>query len=456
MAKKSTKKTQVARAVPTSSFDLLNGSNNVIEQGNESMHMLRARRKLEPTNIRTLSQVKRNVIPIPHFFLQFLFGSAYIQSRSLMEVIGKEGIGKSTLMLWLMGNAASSANVPSHYQESEAKPMVEEQILRILNSDPVIARAIISRAIAYEQVFEIKQSVDLLDDWVMTMRGNTHVNKKGLLPRENPLFGGIDTWSKFMSPGQAAGYYDYGDYMKADQVKNLKSVGEGSNLEHSKLAAWWCRRLPYFLSHYNVLLMLNSHQNAKIDMSGSSSASRDPGPLWNKVKIGGYAFNQNAAYQIIMAPGGQAKQGDIVTGHMVRMRMDKNSYAPGGRQIEFELRTNYRFDTTTSKECPIRFDESMAKWMADNKYLGTKADKKLYTCDALGVAGAEAEVLSKALHANDAVRAKLAAELQISGYEDKLDLDAPVIDPVKTAEELSIPRPADPTEPAEEAPQTDE
>lgn len=414
------KKKAVRKPAPNSVFNLLVGD-SILDATAESLHALRARRKNDPTTVRSLHQIKRNGIPIEHFYLQFLLGMAYLPSRCVIELIGSEGIGKTTFLFHLLG-MAGRANVPSLYQESEGKPMMEDQIRRCLSSNAELAEQLFSRAVSFADVREIRQSAKLMDEWVFDLRGRGTNNKEARLPDENPVAVAIDTWSKLMSPGQAAGYMDHGDFMKADQMKNLKEVGEGSNLEHSKHAAWWCRRLPYLLHDHNVVLFLNSHQNAKIEMGGTSYMSGESGRMYNKTKIGGKAFDQNAALQIIMGAGGQAKNGSgQVTGKMIRMRVDKNSFGPDGRQIEYELRNVYTQDSDTFLEPAVQFDEAMAKWFADTRMLNTVAEKKRYTCEALSVIGGSAEDLSKALHANLPTMTRLAKDLAIRGYNEIIE-----------------------------------
>lgn len=422
------------KPAPSTVFNLLTGP-SILDATAESLHALRARRKNDATTVRSLHQIKRNGIPIDHFYLQFLLGMSYLPSRCVIELIGSEGIGKTTLLFYLLG-MAGRANVPSLYQESEGKPMMEDQIRRCLCSDKTLAEQLFSRAVSFADVREIRQSAKLMDEWVFDLRGRGTNNKEARLPDENPVAVAIDTWSKLMSPGQAAGYLDLGDFMKADQMKNLKEVGEGSNLEHSKHAAWWCRRLPYLLHDHNVLLILNSHQNAKIDMGGTSGyMSGESGRLFNKTKIGGKAFDQNAALQIIMAPGGQAKNGSgKVTGKLIRMRVDKNSFGPDGRQIEYELRNVYTEDSPTFAEPAVQFDSAMAKWFADDRILNTTADKKRYTCEALSVIGGTPEDLSKALHSNPEVMQRLAKDMVIRGYTEAIEstpADGVEIPPIK-------------------------
>lgn len=416
------KKKTVRKPAASSVFNLLEGPENVVEAARTGLEALSARRKNEPTAFRSLTDIRRNSIPLRHFYLQYLFGMAYLPSSTVIEAIGAEGIGKTTLAFYIAGEAAMG-NVPVYYQETEAKLMPEEQIIRCLSRDPILAQKIFSRAIGKDSAHEIREAIGKFEDWALTLRGKTYVSKDAVVPSINPLLGIIDTVSKLMAPGEAAGYHEYGDYQSEESKKKMKEVGGGSNLEHAKLFAAWCRRLPAFLEVNNGVLWLNSHQNDKIDMGGGGASymSADAGKLYNKTKIGGKAFNQNAAIQLILAPSTLAKNGSgEITGRMVKVRVDKNSFGPDNRVIEYELRNRYTEDSDTHLECPIRLDEGMAKWFADERILGTTVERKRYTCETLSVINGDGVDLAKALHANPETMQRLAKDLKIRGYEDPI------------------------------------
>lgn len=413
------KKKSVRKPASSAAFNLLDGPVNLVEAARTGLETLSARRKNEPTAFRSLADIKRTSIPIRHFYMQYLLGMAYLPSNAFIEIIGAEHIGKTTLAFTLAGDAAL-ANVPVYYQETEAKPMVNEQIMRCLSRDVVTAQKIHDRAVGFDSAHEIREGIQKFEDWVRTLRGKTYVDKDAKLPAINPLLAIIDTMSKWMAPSEAAGYQDYGDNMSEENKKKLKEVGDGSNMGHAKHFHAWCRRLPYFLEDNNCALIGISHQNDKVDMGGGASyMAADAGKLYNKTKIGGKAFDQNAAIQLIMAPGVQAKNGSgDVTGTMIKVRTAKNSYGPKNRIIEYELRDRYTLDSDTYLEAPIRLDEGLAKWFADERILGTTVERKRYTCEALDVVNGDGVDISTALHANPTIMARLAKDLKIRGYED--------------------------------------
>ena len=163
------------------------------------------------------------------------------------------------------------------------------------------------------------------------------------------------------------------------------------------------------------------HQNDKVDMSmgGGITLSADIADLYNKTKIGGRAFNQNAAIQLILSRGGMVKGSDnMAKGRMVTMRVDKNSFGPGERKIKYEIRTDQFDDTEEFLEPAINFDEDWANWMAKNKYFGTTVASKRFKCAALGIEGATYQQFAAAFNANEEIKRELGARLGIEGYVD--------------------------------------
>ena len=406
---------------PKSQFNLLNGEVNLVDIMKESLAVVASRRKNEPTSLRSLRDIRSLAVPVMHFYLQYLLGVSYIKSATMLEIIGGTGTGKTTLAFKLAGEVAV-AGVPTYYQETESKIMEGDQISRILSPDAEIAGKIYNRAICVDEAHSLGESTQKLENWVYDLRGKGPGKKDKRIPDSTPCFLVIDSWSKLMSENEACGYQDYSDLMSDENKKKRKEVGEGSNQGHAKHAHGWCRRLPYFLHDNNALLLIVSHKNDRVDMSGGHGPkmSADTAELYDITKIGGKAINQNAAIQLVLKAGGQAKNGSgDQTGTMIKMRVHKNSYGPKGRVIEYELRDHY---TEGSQESPVRLDEGMAKWFADAKILDTTVERKRYTCEALDVYNGDGIELSAAFHARPDLMKAVALQLNIRGYTDPVEI----------------------------------
>lgn len=399
-------------------FDILgDDAQESIHEASEALQAISERRKNRPTAFKTLAEIRRSMVLLRSFRMQHALGCYGLPEATLIEIIGGDHIGKSTLVHWILGGAMLQG-IPAALQETENKPLTDDWAKRAMHSDPVIAAKMLERLRIFPGVFELGQMESNLYDWVRVMREDVKV------PLSTPLIMAVDSWSKLMNADESAGFYDYGDNMDAERKKKMKGTNEGSNFVHAKWAQAWCRKLPSFLAKNNVILIVVSHQNDAVDMSGGKTSYMSPeqGNLYNKKKIGGRAFNQNAAIQLIMTRAGVAKDGagDKI-GSIIKMRVDKNSYGPNNRTMEWILQNDKFTDTETFIEPSLVFHEDLGKWLADEKLLGITVTRKRYTCPELGLVNATSAELEAALLANEDVLNRLGNLLRIRGYENVVD-----------------------------------
>lgn len=388
-----------------------------MENMRDALTSMKERRKNRPTGFATAAEIKRSVVPIRDFRMQYVLGNIGLPQETCIEIIGGEGIGKSTLLYWLMGGAVL-ANVPCAIQETENKPLQPDWAVRAMHTDPKIAEKMLSRIQIFKEVFSLPQFEENMIDWCKVVR-----EKQGV-PLSIPIIMGVDTWSKLMSAQEAMGFFDYGNNLNDAGKKAFKETNEGSNLTHAKYAAALCRRLPYILHKYNLILINTCHQNTKIDMSGGGGGfiPEDAKAMFNKTKIGGNAFNQNAAIQIILGSRGGVKDGDNKTiGQKIKLRVDKNSFGPRDRTMEYEIINQAHADTDGYLSPNIRFHPDFAVWMATEGHLGTVATRQRYTSDALGVVNATSEDFYSNFLSNEEVVRSLGESLNISGYCSLID-----------------------------------
>ena len=136
---------------------------------------------------------------------------------------------------------------------------------------------------------------------------------------------------------------------------------------------------------------------------------------YNRTKIGGNAFNQNAALQIILTRKGIAKQGTDKVGTIIKATVAKNSYGPEGGMFEFEVISRPYMDTESYKQPSLYFANTTCAWLATNRYCGVTESRKRYSCDALGLVGLKADefyVEFSKSHLKD----ELCTQLNVIGY----------------------------------------
>lgn len=395
--------------------DILAGDDNLFRNVETLVERKRSRRKNRPVNLSSLSSIRKRMLPLREFNMQYAIGSYGIPFNSLVSLVGPEGIGKTTLLFYLMGCCIRAGGL-CYYQETESKLIARQRALRALSSDLPTAKKMMDR-IFIEEVHSLRISEEYMRDWVDTVR-----NEQGL-PIDKPILVCVDTWSKLMSDAEALGYYNVGTHVKTEKnSKKAKGIKEGSNLGHSSFASDWCRRLTAWLPENNVILILGEHQNEKIDMNAGKSPVQLPQSYvnkHNKTKIGGRAFNQNAALQMIVTQAGECKYPDKSrSGTKVNFRVEKNSYGPRSREFNFEHRDEHRQDSGNYHEEAFVFDESLANLLMDHKLFGLKAREGLYTSEELGIIGATSQELHRAFYANPENIQKAGKLLKVEGYYD--------------------------------------
>ena len=435
---------------PAYSFNILDTDADIMDVSMQLLHSLSEKEKNKPAGFRTMAQVRQHMVPFRNFYYQNGWGSYGLPQSGVMDIIGGENIGKSTLAMTQVG-WAMMAGCPALVLESEAKALAPERVLRCLSTDPAQAVKML-RHIWWDKIRTLEEMDDKITKWVGVMRGKLVGDNKlsVCVAKDTPLVVVVDSWSKLMSPDEAKGFYDYGKNMDPEEKKKFKATGTASNLGHSKFAAHWCRRLPAFLDDNNVVLILIHHQTDKIDMSGgvTSFMSAETSALYNKNHVGGRSINQNAAMQVILARKSLAKDAqNNPTGTIIRARIDKNSFGPVNRTMEWELRNEHKRDTSTYLEPAIIFDNAMATWMADNRLLGVTVNLRRYSCERLGLVGASAEELCALFHANRDLMDELGRQRGIVGYNNVIDtIDA---HQKKVAEEAAAAGEANASQPEE-------
>ena len=149
-----------------------------------------------------------------------------------------------------------------------------------------------------------------------------------------------------------------------------------------------------------------------LDDADSSSPGRN----------GGKAFDQLAAWQLIMGKGSQWKdsEGNLL-GHDVISRMDKNSYGSGGRRAAWKMRTEKLIDTETYLAPALNFDMDAARWLLDTKLTGATYAQGRYTSQLVDVMAAPPDVFWQAITSRQEIVEPLARALRIEGYDDAVD-----------------------------------
>lgn len=412
------KETSKTKSVATrGAFNLF--ESDIVSETQEMLAAMTAKKKNRPVTIKSMADVKSYLLPLDNLALQAVLGIRGLRGKTVCEIIGAEGIGKTTLLLTIIGALMEANQSPALLVNTEGENKLPNlaRIKRSLHTNPVMAEKILN-VLEIDTGRELVETTEYIENFLVATR--KYLDDRGAT--ETPIILGIDTLSKLMSPDEAAGFLDDDSEESSTTTakkKQRKELGGGSNFQFPKLLHFWCRRLPTLLEKYNAILLVISHQNAKIDMSGfGSPMSADVSAGYNKTKRGGSGLNQNAAIQCTLKRTGFAKgTGGEVIGHKVQLRVVKSSVGADNQTMDYVLKTRgFTEDTEDYQEPSLDFSEGYANMLVANGLLGTKVSRKRYSSKVLGVDNLTSQDFMKALHERPDLVAQIGYELGIEGY----------------------------------------
>ena len=416
-AKKAAKKTARKAAKKSSGrFDVLNNGPGFSLDVQEGMEKILSRRKSRSVDFVSQSQLRHDLMPVPGFYMRWALDLWGLEKQSVLEIIGKDGIGKTSFIYSLFGEFMRAGS-PCCVIVGENKPLKRSWAARCLSTDPFTAVRMCD-ALHVIRASTLDEMHELLETWLQVVR-----DPKGAayVPNEVPLVVAVDPWGKIPTKAEAAGVSTYDGL---DGVKG-KGIGEGSNLDRSRWNAEWSRKLTVLQKRYNFLLIISNHQNVKIDMSGGSLPSFIPKvtqDLTNRTKPGGEATNQIASVQIVFVGYGNYKCRDEVVAKKIRARVYKNSYGEDGREFYFAIRKGDAGDGDLDYLVPgIDHWLPLPVWFAENRFFGVTEVKKRYSSSKLGMTALD--LLEAAEHIRthpdiEGLFSELGRRLKIEGYVD--------------------------------------
>ena len=384
----------------------------------ETMIALRAKETRSKSNVSiasgfsSLFDMPEDIeLPLEPFTLQYAFGTKFFKPGTIAEIIGPEHVGKTTFVFTLFGMFMRAIpDSPLLYVNTEGRNKLPnaKRISSCLSSDVNEANRLMKRITVFAGYAQ-KETLEEIDQWCKSVRES--MTKSGI-PQNTPIFVAIDTVSKLMPNSEASEMFADG---------KAKGLGEGSNLEFSKMMQAWTRKRAWFTEKYGIFMLLVSHQNTKINMTAMPGA-RPVSDANNKTKIGGHATDQTATTQFTLTRvESETNALKDVTSHIIKLNVLKNSRGIDRRSILYALRVNDLKDDGNKQEMAINFDYGLAELMALRKILGTRMiTKSKFTCAALNLSQASREDFAKAVYVRPDLLDALGKELRIFGYDPNL------------------------------------
>lgn len=378
------------------------------------------------TNIEDSDTEGLNLEP---FTLQYVFGAKQVKPGTILEIIGPEQVGKTTLVFNLLGMfMRTNPYIVSLYIETEGRNKLpdNERIKSCLSSNREEADKLFKQISikSGRSLVDVLESIEL---WAKTTRP---ILTGAGIPESRPMVVVVDTLSKCMPPVEAASA-GYGDTSKAVHLD------EGSNLGFSFTMQKWSRSCVDLMDKYNLFLIFVSHQNVKIDMmAGIRTAATD-----NKTRIGGQALHQSATFQCTLTRIGGINNpvSNEAISHYIKMKMLKNSRNSDKRSCIYELRTGQLEDTSVERERSINFNYGIADILAEHRLGVVMKTKEKANWTAKGLKDAPRADIAEAFISDNELVETIGSSLRIKGYAlptyDKSNLSGDTtVDPLKNDE----------------------
>lgn len=392
---------------------------------NESFNLLSSAKKTQKKDFmakvglgegfQSSQEVASYYLPVPWLALQYLIGRPGIPANTLVEFIGQESVGKSSLVYALMGNFISH-NIPCYYINSEPKALEGDWQARLVNTDPEKAELI-------KSIIDV-HTMDSLDEMDAGIRNWITMQRTELgVPLDVPLVCIVDSITKLLTPDE------YAASGIAKKKSGEKSKGTGVANVGGRMAAaatWmhtWDKTIKGFIRENNATIILVSGQNQDIDAGATPSfIPKSAMAKYNKTRRGGNAINQAACLQFtITYKAGVKNTSGELCGKEVLLFCAKNSYGPTFREVRYQImddrKENYNDIPGEYLQPAIRMAEAVVNILVEKKAFGLTLNRKRYSSAELDIYEASADTILTAIETNPKWLIEAADILSIKGYD---------------------------------------
>lgn len=362
---------------------------------------------------KSMAEVANSYLPVPWLAMQYVIGRAGLPVNTIVEFIGEEGVGKSSLLHAMIGNFVAH-NVPCLYINSEPKTLEDDWRRRLYSTDPTMAERIDS-VVQY-------RFCSTLDDMDTEMRAWIAASRE-TMSKDIPLVVCVDSVTKLLNPDEAEAAGWTGDTDKNDVGKGVMAISKKPGVTAKWMHAW-CRSVAPLLLKFNVTIILVSGQNQEMDVSASPFVSKIAMTKANKTRPGGNAVNQSAGLQFNLTRIGNYQNAAKETcGKRICLSGQKNAFGPTKREVNYVLLDdrpdNYKGRDVRGKYLApaIDMDEALCELMVSKGIFKLTLERKRYTSPVLDLFKVKAgEVVSKIMTTPEYL-AQVTQELGIRGYD---------------------------------------
>lgn len=363
---------------------------------------------------KSMAEVANSYLPVPWLALQYVIGRPGIPVNSIIEFMGMEGVGKSSLTNAIMGNFLLH-NIPCLYINSEPKKFDPSWRMRLFNTDPQVA-AKIDAVATYDYCATLDEMDEMVRKWV--------AGRREIIPMDVPLVVFNDSITKMLNPdeAEAAGWVgtDYKDAVGKGVQAISKKPGVTAKWMHA-----WSRSIAPFLNKLNVTIINiagnNIDVNSKVAMN--PYMSEIAAEKANTTRIGGTAMNQSSAIQFKLTYIGSYKNSKKENcGKRINISTKKNGTGTSERQINYvildEETANFKgLDVPGKYTAPaILMDTALCDVLIQKGIFGLSIDRQRYSSPDLDLFKVRADEIVQKIQTTPELLLKAASELGIQGY----------------------------------------
>jgi hypothetical protein len=420
-AKKATKSTTAAEVeIHSSAFNLLDMP-PTHESTRAALTKALGRRKGRVISLHSASEERTPALPSVGIYMDWALNNRGLP-RGVTNLIGKDGVGKSSFLFYMLSRAMCAGSVPV-LSAGERKYLPAEWKLRLAHWDKATSLKIVER-MEMLNASVLDQMWEEFVAWVKIKRDSAVA---GHIPPHVPLIGAFDSLNKFGTSAQGAGLAQFGGM---DKEEDVDLADRGHSLDRARWYHDMAVRTETLRTVYNTSLLISEHTNQDKPMGGGAKTQSFLPEHFkeakNRTKPGGEAINQTAHIQLTLVDCGQIYSAGEAIARRIMVSVWKSSYGPSRnkRTCHFALKEGDYRDTETTWDQGLRWDYTTVEWLAAHGHLGmTRSGSSMplhrYNCPRLGISQASLEDAAQAYsEAPETLWQELGEQLKIPGYYD--------------------------------------